>query len=261
MKNNLKLKEALQKEIKNVFKSSENARFVRKIDILALVADGNKITSIAKLFKTSRMSITNWINQANNEGLDALKDKKRPGRKPSITPDIEECLRIDIEKSPSDLGYESNTWDGKLLAHHLKNTYQIELSVRQCQRLFHKLGFSPEETKKSLKSDSDLELLINEKFNGTKILLILDNASPHKSKKVKNWLKENKDKIKLIYLPPYSPDLNPKEMIWKDIREKKTHNTYFNNITSLKKSLDEYIIQYSSSNEHIKSKCKFKYVA
>ena len=105
-----------------------------------------------------------------------------------------------------------------------------------------------------------LELLIKEKFNGTKILLILDNASPHKSKKVKKWLKENKNKIKLLFLPPYSPDLNPKEIIWKDIREKKTHNTYFESITALTKSLDDYIIKYSLPNKHIKSKCKFKYV-
>ncbi len=106
-----------------------------------------------------------------------------------------------------------------------------------------------------------LELLIKEKFDGIKILLILDNASPHKSKKTKKWLKENKDKIKLLYLPPYSPQLNPKEIIWKDIREKKTHNTCFGNISGLKKSLDSYIIQYSTPNEYIKSKCKFKYVA
>jgi transposase len=146
MKNGLKLKEAVQKEIKNVFKSSENARLIRKIDILALVSNGNHITSVSKLFKISRMSISNWINQANNKGLEALKDKKRSGRKSSITPEIEELLKIDIEKSPLDIGYENNDWDGKLLAHHLKEQYQIKLGVRQCQRLFHKLGFSPEET-------------------------------------------------------------------------------------------------------------------
>lgn len=148
MKKNLRLKEVVQKEIKNVFKKSEDARFVRKIDILALVSDGNQITAISKLFKTSRMSITNWINQANEKGLESLKDKKRPGRNSRITPEIEELLKIDIDKSPIDIGYKSNTWDGKLLSYHLKEKYDIKLGVRQCQRLFHKLGFSPEETKK-----------------------------------------------------------------------------------------------------------------
>ncbi|HSA05827.1 MAG TPA: helix-turn-helix domain-containing protein [Candidatus Gastranaerophilales bacterium] len=149
MKNGLKLKETVQKEIKNVFKSSESARFIRKIDILALVSNGHHITSVSKLFKISRMSISNWINQANDKGLEALKDKKRPGRKSSIIPEIEELLKIDIEKSPLDIDYENNDWDGKLLARHLKEQYQIKLGIRQCQRLFHKLGLSPEEASKN----------------------------------------------------------------------------------------------------------------
>jgi transposase len=32
-------------------------------------------------------------------------------------------------------------WDGKLLSHHLSETYEIDLGVRQCQRLFKQLGF------------------------------------------------------------------------------------------------------------------------
>lgn len=149
MKKNLKLKEAIQLEIKNVFKSSEDARFVRKIDILALIADGNKITSVSNLFKTSRMSITNWINQANNNGLETLRSKKRPGRTSRVTPEVEASLKIDLEKIPPELGYESNAWDGNLLSYHLKRIYQINIGVRQSQRLFHKLGFSPEAIKKS----------------------------------------------------------------------------------------------------------------
>ena len=111
-----------------------------------------------------------------------------------------------------------------------------------------------------MKKGSILELLVEERFNGSKILLIVDNASPHKSKKVKEWLKDNSQKIKLLYLPPYSPDLNPKEAVWKDIREKQTHNTYFNSISALSNALDSYISRFSTPNKHIKSICKLNYV-
>ena len=33
-------------------------------------------------------------------------------------------------------------WDGPNLYDYIKKKYDINLSVRQCQRLFHKLGFS-----------------------------------------------------------------------------------------------------------------------
>lgn len=105
-----------------------------------------------------------------------------------------------------------------------------------------------------------LKLLVEERYRGVKILLIIDNASPHKSKMVKEWVKRNSDKLKLLYLPPYSPDLNPQEMIWKDIRYKKTHNKYFDGLNSLENSINSYIIEYSRPNAYIKSKCKFNYV-
>jgi transposase len=44
-------------------------------------------------------------------------------------------------------------------------------------------------------------------------MVILDNASIHKSKKVQKYCEERN--IILVYLPPYSPDLNAIEPLWK----------------------------------------------
>lgn len=46
--------------------------------------------------------------------------------------------------------------------------------------------------------------------------VIIDNASFHKSEKIKNLMQSAG--IKLIYLPPYSPDLNPIEHYWHKIK-------------------------------------------
>lgn len=50
-------------------------------------------------------------------------------------------------------------------------------------------------------------------FSGKKIIIITDNASIHKSKKVKQFLIKYPN-IKLFYLPTYSPEYNPVEKIW-----------------------------------------------
>jgi len=47
-----------------------------------------------------------------------------------------------------------------------------------------------------------------------KVYLILDNAKIHKSSTVKAFQEGNKKRLTLIYLPPYSPELNPQENIW-----------------------------------------------
>ena len=50
----------------------------------------------------------------------------------------------------------------------------------------------------------------------TKDILVMDNASWHKTKKVKDLL--DKNRIKYIFQPPYSPDLNPIEHYWSNMK-------------------------------------------
>jgi transposase len=59
-------------------------------------------------------------------------------------------------------------------------------------------------------------------------ILIMDNASWHKTKKVKAFLK--KHGIQFMYQPPYSPDLNPIEHYWAKMKKmmKKLENTMDN---------------------------------
>jgi transposase len=59
-----------------------------------------------------------------------------------------------------------------------------------------------------------------------KIHLILDNASYHHSKLVKEWLKKHR-RFKLHFLPPYSPNLNLIERLWRFFHLKVTWNRYF----------------------------------
>lgn len=51
-----------------------------------------------------------------------------------------------------------------------------------------------------------------------KIFLIVDNLSVHKSKIVKEWINKHKRRIELFFLPPYSPDMNPDELLNQDLK-------------------------------------------
>ncbi len=67
-----------------------------------------------------------------------------------------------------------------------------------------------------------------------KIYLILDNARYHHSKLVKAWLKQHR-RFKLIFLPPYSPNLNLIERLWRFFHQKVTWNHYFESIEEFRK--------------------------
>lgn len=51
-----------------------------------------------------------------------------------------------------------------------------------------------------------------------KVFLIVDRHPAHRAKKVQKWLTTHAKQIKLFYLPPYSPELNPDEMLNNDVK-------------------------------------------
>lgn len=50
------------------------------------------------------------------------------------------------------------------------------------------------------------------------IFLIVDNHPIHKSHKIKSFVESTNGRLYLFYLPPYSPDLNPDEMVWRHLK-------------------------------------------
>jgi transposase len=61
--------------------------------------------------------------------------------------------------------------------------------------------------------------------NADTIYFILDNAGYYKGKKIKEYLLNSK--IKLLYLPPYAPNLNLIERVWKYFKKKVLANKYY----------------------------------
>lgn len=53
-----------------------------------------------------------------------------------------------------------------------------------------------------------------------KVFLIVDGHPTHRSKKVKEYVASTKGKLGLFYLPGYSPELNPDEFVWNDLKNK-----------------------------------------
>jgi len=54
----------------------------------------------------------------------------------------------------------------------------------------------------------------------TKIFLVLDGHPVHRSSPVKQFVQSTKGRLRLFYLPPYSPELNPDELVWNNVKSK-----------------------------------------
>lgn len=71
-----------------------------------------------------------------------------------------------------------------------------------------------------------------------KIYLVLDNAAYNRARVVK--LLAKKLGIRLIYLPPYSPNLNPIERLWKFMKKKIMANTHYENKHEFQKAVTNF---------------------
>jgi transposase len=84
-----------------------------------------------------------------------------------------------------------------------------------------------------------------------KAMLIMDNYSPHKTKQVQLWLEKHKDKIEVFYLPPYSPELNPDELLNQDIKTNAVGKHRASNAQELARNVKSHLKKLTS--EKVKS--------
>lgn len=99
----------------------------------------------------------------------------------------------------------------------------------------HKLIFQADRT---LNAEATVSFFqkIEEAYPGkNKIHVFCDNARYYKNKRVQGYLKSSK--IKLHYLPAYSPNLNPIERLWKWMKERVIYNTYYPEFDEFKSAI------------------------
>jgi transposase len=78
-----------------------------------------------------------------------------------------------------------------------------------------------------------LKKLIRHRPRRRRLVLILDNARYHHARILQPFLAERRHILSLSFLPPYSPELNPVERVWKLARRLCTHNQYFPQLSDL----------------------------
>jgi transposase len=127
---------ALQEEIRR----SQESRYDHRLHGILLVAQGMSCREVAGLLGDAHSTVAYWVRRYEEEGLAGLVDGDRPGRPKRLTEEQLAQIATALGKSPKAFGFSSKLWDGKTLAAFIAKHWQIDLGVRQCQRLFRQFG-------------------------------------------------------------------------------------------------------------------------
>lgn len=93
---------------------------------------------------------------------------------------------------------------------------------------------------------------LSKELGQTHAIIVMDRAAWHKSKTLK--IPEN---IKIIYLPPYSPELNPVEKLWQHMKAHTIKNRIYEDIKSLENAICAFINTFTQ--DAIKQTCSLNH--
>lgn len=134
-------------ELAALIRSEKNARLATRLRAVLLALKGRTHKEIADDLGVSPRSVQYWVERYNapgsKGGVDALRDRPRPGQPKKLTPHEEHTLVAWLEEGP-DLERDGVVaWRGPVLADKINAHFGKRFSLSGAYALLHRLGFEP----------------------------------------------------------------------------------------------------------------------
>jgi len=193
------------------------------------VQSGESPKAVAKVFGVNRVTVYGWLARYRQGGWDALDAKKRAGRRPKLGPkEVRWVYQTVTMKNPLQLKFAFALWTAKMVRELIWRKFGLRLSTTGSRFGLNMISavsaqgeFRFMTVQGSVRAPVFIEF-IKRLIHGTNqmIFLIVDGHSTHKAKSVKKFIEseEIRNRFRLFFLPPYSPELNPDERVWNDLK-------------------------------------------
>ena len=90
---------------------------------------------------------------------------------------------------------------------------------------------------------------------GRRSIIISDNAKYHHAKIHEDWRREYSPRMTIDFLPPYSPELNPIERVWKLTRRLCLHSRYFAELDDVVATAENLFNLWTNGNDTLRRLC------
>lgn len=82
-----------------------------------------------------------------------------------------------------------------------------------------------------------------------KIILVVDGHPSHKAKKVREFVASTKGRLELHFLPPYSPELNPDEWVWNNLKSGHVGKMAVQTVEEMRAGIEKAVARLQSTKE------------
>jgi len=100
-----------------------------------------------------------------------------------------------------------------------------------------------------------LQRLLKHRPRNKRLVVVLDNARYHHARALREFLHRHRKHLTLLFLPPYSPELNPIERVWKLTRRLATHNRHFPTLDEFVDAVQERFDLWAKPNRQLVRLC------
>lgn len=92
------------------------------------------------------------------------------------------------------------------------------------------------------------------RYPGRPLVLICDNAKIHHAKCLAPFWEQHQDRLQVMYLPAYSPNLNPTERLWKWLKGLVICNVFHPDVAAIQASVDRFLAYIDTVPAEVRSR-------
>src|SRR3954466_3863118 len=118
-----------------------DAKAARRMLALALVLEGSSRVEAARHAGMDRQTLRDWVHRYNDEGLDGLHDRRRPGPRPRLSPEQEAELAAAVERGPDPDRDGGGLWRRAHLKPLMGPRFAVRRHERSVGKVLRRLGF------------------------------------------------------------------------------------------------------------------------
>src|SRR3954469_9464996 len=129
-------------ELRREARRCRDARAARRMLALALVLEGASREEAARAAGMDRQTLRGWVHRYDAEGLPGLRDRRRSGRKPRLTPEQEAELATAVDQGPDPDRDGVVRWRRVALRALMEARFAVRLHERSVGKVLRRLGFA-----------------------------------------------------------------------------------------------------------------------